>query len=181
MATESGIPTWLVVALVVFPVVLIATDGLFGAAAVVGPALALASVAAIPLLVVAIRRAGGSSAPMVTLTWMDDELLVEPNGVYARYALRRRVVIPFRDVTTVTVTGASTVPVGLRSPGTALTGLLRAGSYGAGSRRTFWLIRRGETVLVVDLAAGGDYRRVVLELEDPDGVAERLVRAVGER
>ncbi|HEX3825858.1 MAG TPA: hypothetical protein VHV82_01185 [Sporichthyaceae bacterium] len=61
----------------------------------------------------------------------------------------------------------------LRLPGTALPGVLRAGSYGRGDERQLWCVHRAEQVLVLDLI-GRPYCRVVLEVADPAGLAGRI-------
>jgi hypothetical protein len=67
----------------------------------------------------------------------------------------------------------------MRLPGTGVPGVIRAGSYGTGERRDFWNVRRGEYCLVIQLEPGQEYRRLVLEVADPQEVAERLRARVG--
>jgi hypothetical protein len=96
-------------------------------------------------------------------------------------ALRDRVTVPADAVTTIEARARREVPAeGLRRPGTSVPGLVRAGVYGAGARRDFWVVWRASVVLVVecrvdaDGTAGAGFRRLVLEVDDPAGEAERL-------
>lgn len=83
--------------------------------------------------------------------------------------------IPVASVAGVAVAPRRLVPqTGFRLPGTGIPGVLRAGSYGTGARRDFWLVRRADLVLVIELHPGGRYRRLVLEVPDPHAEALRL-------
>jgi hypothetical protein len=115
-----------------------------------------------------------------TLEVRDGELVVTLTWVDACLALRRRFRIPVGAVRGVAVAPRSAVPAtGLRAPGTGLPGVIRAGSYGFGSKRDFWFARRAKTLLVVVLEPGQAYRRLVLEVADPREVALRLRPDVG--
>ena len=54
--------------------------------------------------------------------------------------------------------------------------MIRAGYYGTGAQRDFWLTRRAEEVLVIELEPGERLRKPVLEVPDPRGTAELLQR-----
>ena len=60
----------------------------------------------------------------------------------------------------------------LRMGGTYVPGRLRAGRYGLGDRRQLWCVRRAPRVLAIDLV--GRPCRVVVEVEDPDGLAHDI-------
>jgi len=118
------------------------------------------------------------SAP--TLEVRDGELVVTLPWIDAVLAVRRRLRFPLGTVKGVAVAPRASVPAtGLRWPGTGLPGVIRAGSYGFGSSRDFWFVRRAATVLVVVLEPGEAYRRLVLQVADPDAVALQLRPDVG--
>jgi hypothetical protein len=54
-----------------------------------------------------------------------------------------------------------------------------AGSYGTGDKRDFWLVRKADELLVIELRPGAAYRRIVLEVSDPHAEALRLRPELG--
>lgn len=105
----------------------------------------------------------------------DQFLVVTLTGLDRLTALRGRLRVPTSSVRSIAAQARRKVPhTGLRLPGTALPGVIRAGSYGLGEHRDFWLTRRAQKVLVIELAPGQSYRRVVLQVPDPDEQADRL-------
>lgn len=110
----------------------------------------------------------------------DESLVVRFSGMDALFCLRRTLRVPLGLVKGVAAAPRQLVPTaGLRLPGTSIPGVLRAGSYGTGAHRDFWLVRRAPQVLVFELASGAPYRRVVLEVADPSAEAARLRPLVG--
>ena len=115
---------------------------------------------------------------MANLTIDGDDLLVTLPGWDALWAMKRELRVPLRAVVGVRHDPvlASQWPRGLRVPGSHLPGLLTAGSYwqpGRPGTWSFWSVRHPRQAIVVDLDAG-HYRRLVLEVADPDA-AVRLV------
>jgi hypothetical protein len=110
----------------------------------------------------------------------DGELVVRPRGLEAVFALCRELRFPLPQVLGVAVVARHSVPAtGLRLGGTGFPGLIRAGRYGTGATRDFWLVHRAQQVLVIELAPGAAYRRIVLEVPDPDAEALRLQPMLG--
>jgi hypothetical protein len=56
--------------------------------------------------------------------------------------------------------------------------VIRYGSYGLGSRREFWAVTRQSEVVVIETSEG-TYRRLVLGVGDPHGVAGAITAAIG--
>ena len=109
-----------------------------------------------------------------------DNLVVQLRGWDALYCVKRRIAFPLADVDGVGVYMRSQVPAeGLRAPGTAIPGLIRAGSYGRGDTRDFWNVRAAEEVLVIQLKPGSEYRRIVLEVPAPREEMLRLRPLLG--
>ena len=134
----------------------------------------------LPLLLVVgflvpIRR-----SPAVTVRVQDDVLHIDL-GIWDKlYCFRRDLAVPVTDVEGVAVAPRHLLPtVGLRLPGTDLPGVIRAGSFGTGSNRDFWNVRTSQTLLVIELRPGAEYRRTVLELSDPTTAARELRPLVG--
>jgi hypothetical protein len=110
----------------------------------------------------------------------DRDLAVHITGKDALFALCRTIRLPLRLVKGVAAAPRSAVPqTGLRLPGTGIPGVLRAGTYGSGSTRDFWLVRRAQQVLVIELEPGAPYRRIVLEVPDAQAEAVRLRPLLG--
>lgn len=106
-------------------------------------------------------------------------LVVRLPGWDGVWAMKRSVKVPLLQVAHVTASDAADVPRrGMRMPGTALPGVIRSGSYGSGAQRELWNVRRATRVLVIDLDPAEPYARIVLEVADPDGLAERLREAL---
>lgn len=67
---------------------------------------------------------------------------------------------------------------GLRLPGTAVPGVVRAGSYRSPrTGRSLWCAHRAPRVLLVDLT-GQRYDHLVLEVADPEGLCRSISRAL---
>jgi hypothetical protein len=112
---------------------------------------------------------------VIDLAVVDDALRVRISGWDAVWSLCRGMTIPLASIRGIAVAPRAKVPAtGLRLPGTGVPGVIRAGSYGTGATRDFWLVRRAGEVLVIELEPGEPYRRIVLELPDPHEVCLRL-------
>ena len=108
------------------------------------------------------------------------DLLVTLRGLDRVLAMKGSLRFPLARVRGVAVSDRKLVPhTGFRLPGTSLPGVIRAGSYGTGAARDFWLVRRAAEVLVIELEPGQPYRRLILELDDPQAVALALRPTVG--
>ena len=117
----------------------------------------------------------------VEVTDVDGEtrLVVRLPAWDAIWAMKRSVTVPLLRVAHVTASDAAGVPRrGMRMPGTALPGVIRSGSYGSAPQRELWNVRRAARVLVIDLNPPEPYARIVLEVADPDGLAEQLREAL---
>ena len=135
---------------------------------------AVALVALVALLVAAFLLPA-RRRPRITLEQSPEEVVVVLHGWDAVYSLRRRIVVPRRLLARVFADDRGDVPArGLRVPGTALPGVIRAGTYRADGRREFWDVRRADRVLVLDCVEPAPFHRIVLEVADPDGEAARL-------
>jgi hypothetical protein len=133
------------------------------------------AVAALFLLVNVRRRTN------VSIDVTADDVTVSLHGWDALYCLRRRLTVPRTAVAGVCVGRQDRLPrEWMRLPGTAIPGLIRAGSYGAATHRDFWDVRRAAEVLVIELVRdAGPYRRIVLEVADPHAEARRLQPDLG--
>lgn len=129
---------------------------------------------------IAIVMVGARTPSGVELTVEDGCLRMRITGKDAFYALCRGMSLPLASIKGVAVAPRHLVPqTGLRLLGTGIPRVLRAGSYGTGSARDFWLVRQAEEFLVIELELGEPYRRLVLEVPNPHAEALRLRPMVG--
>jgi hypothetical protein len=130
-----------------------------------------AGLAAICLLVL---LASMARTPQIRLQIKDDVLTLRLGALDAMFALRRSIVVPASAVTAVLVQAHVTAPPTIRFPGTSLPGLIHAGSYFVGADQEFWNVRRARLFLAVHLGAGGKFRKLVLQVDDPRSMASDL-------
>lgn len=101
-------------------------------------------------------------------------LVVRMRGLNKLWAFRNRIELPLRSVTGVEVKSKlDRMPIGLRMPGTSIPGVIIVGSYRSEGHRSFYAIRRGEDVLVIDLE-GAKYQRIVVETSEPQMRADAI-------
>jgi hypothetical protein len=133
------------------------------------------SAALVSGLVLAMLAAVWFLPARVDLDVRDGALVVRPRGMDVLWCLRSRIEIPLAAVAMVRVVPRSQAPrSGFRRPGTALPGVITAGSYGTGDSRTFWNARRADRLLLISCRLGSEYKSLVLEVPDPDAMAARL-------
>jgi hypothetical protein len=107
-------------------------------------------------------------------------LVVQLTGLDRLLAFTSRLTFDVTDVRGVGVTQRRLIPAtGFRLPGTSVPGLLRAGTFGTRPNRDFWLVRKAESVLVIELQPGQPFRRLILEMPDPQSEATRLRPTLG--
>ena len=130
------------------------------------------------LVVVGFLLYASTRPPRVSLLVEGDALRVHLSPLDKVVCFRGDLVVPLSQVASVRAVRSAEVPrTGFRLPGTSLPGVTRAGSYGTGDQRDLWDVRRGESLLVLELR-GAAYRRVVLEVPDPAAEARRLESVV---
>ena len=110
---------------------------------------------------------------LVSVRVVDDTVIVTALGNKRFLALRRQVTFPRQQISGVRIADFRTIPLGLKMPGTAIPGVITAGSYGSGAQRTFCLVRKGRQAVVIDLHAC-EYARVIVEVPNPEAVVAEL-------
>ncbi|AFY56052.1 hypothetical protein Riv7116_3601 [Rivularia sp. PCC 7116] len=82
--------------------------------------------------------------------------------------------IPLSHIEQVTTTAPQTTWKELRSPGTALPGLVRAGTYYSQRGKEFWLVNyRKNNYLTIELQ-NENYKRIVMTVENNEFWQQRL-------
>ena len=114
---------------------------------------------------------------MNIVTIVDNNLVVEPQGLDKLWSLKRRLEIPLASVRGATFDpGANNEPKGLRAPGLAIPGKW-AGTFLRDGERSFWNVSKpGETV-VIELA-NEHYDRLILTVDDPRALVDQINTAI---
>lgn len=114
---------------------------------------------------------------MTNVTIDGATLRIALEGMDKVWALKGDLEVPLAQIERVLVAPPDVKPQGLRAPGTALPGVIYAGTWRGRGTKEFWNVRRHhERTLVLDLA-GSDYTRIAIEVEDPATLAAEIDRA----
>lgn len=117
---------------------------------------------------------------MVELAIEKDGLVLKVRGWSKLWALKRQMRFPLSNVGVVRWDPAVAKGwwKGWRVPGTHVPGVIVAGTYYRRGGREFWDIRDGRKALTIDLKHA-KYRRLVVDVEDPQGVVTMINEALG--
>jgi len=89
--------------------------------------------------------------------------------------------IPLSHIQQVATTAPKTTWKELRSPGTSLPGLVRAGTYYSQRGKEFWLVNeRKDNYLTIELQ-DEDYKRIVVTVEGNESWQQKLSQEIGNR
>ena len=120
---------------------------------------------------------------MVTVDITPTEVVIRPRGLHRLWALKREVRIPRRQLkgveAGVSPDARARLRHSLRQPGTAVRGLITAGSYCSKGRWAFWdVVGRGERAVTLT-TEGHRYAELVVDVEEPGVTVDALQRAIG--
>lgn len=119
----------------------------------------------------------------VTVAIDGDGLDIHVGGLDRWWGLRSRIEIPLARVTGARVvpTGEATADRWLRTGGLGFPGLAAVGHFrGRDAKKQWWRVYRGERVLIIDLDDTSHFDRLVLEVDEPDSIADAINDAIGE-
>ncbi|MCK4177991.1 hypothetical protein [Aciditerrimonas ferrireducens] len=124
------------------------------------------------LLAVAARTGGAPALVAVE----GDALRIRPRGAVRVWAFAGPLDVPLRQVLAVAWSAQPGLPPGVRTHGTALPGVCFLGTFADRSRgiRERWLTFANRPVLVLELAAGTGFTRVVAQVADPQATCDQL-------
>jgi hypothetical protein len=111
---------------------------------------------------------------LVDVEVFETQVTVRPKGLNKVWAFRRALFIPMSTIRSArVVSGMRHLSKGWRFPGTAIPGLVLAGTYVKSGERSFYALRDGRDILLLELE-GHTYRRIGVQTSDPFAVADRI-------
>jgi hypothetical protein len=116
---------------------------------------------------------------VVAIEFRPDRLIIRIEGWDRLWALKSQLEVPLAQIAGVR-TGRESGRGGWhgwRIPGTQIPGLITAGSYFQRGKRSFWLVRDPDRVIVIELI-DEPYDRLVLEVENPAAMVSRIQSAI---
>jgi hypothetical protein len=119
---------------------------------------------------------------MVTVSVEDDRVRFEVQGWDKLWALKSQLEFPLSHIDSVRV---DPEPArgwwhGLRIPGTQIPGIITAGTFYQLDGAVFYDVHDPDRTIVLELNHE-HYKRLVIEVEDPEAVVERLNAAIANR
>jgi hypothetical protein len=115
---------------------------------------------------------------MARISIADDHLTVRLRGLSRIWAMRSGVTVALSHVQGATADpGARREPKGRRSPGLHVPGVAAVGTFHRDGEKTLWEVYRGDRAVVIQLS-GEPYDRLIVEVDDPRDVVERINRAI---
>ena len=117
---------------------------------------------------------------MVELSIEQGDLVVEIRGWSRLWAFKRHLRVPLSQIRAVRwdPTVAKGWWKGWRVPGTHIPGVITAGTFYRRGGRDFWDVRGGSKAVTIELERG-KYRRLVVEVADPQSTVTRINEALG--
>jgi hypothetical protein len=108
-----------------------------------------------------------------------DQLRIELTPMERFWAVHveKTIAIPLAQIRQVTTDAPATNWQEIRSPGTSVPGLIKAGTYYHDGLRSFWYTQPKKPVLTLELASDAYYRKVVLALNDNLAWRDRIKAA----
>ncbi|MBL1074720.1 hypothetical protein JK358_09950 [Nocardia sp. 2] len=112
---------------------------------------------------------------MVELEVVGTTVTVHVTGAHRVLALREHVTFDLANVVSVSVAEVDLRPPWLRAPGAFFPGVIAAGTFRGKGRKEFWdTLFQGRAVRIE--LAGGEFTRLVVDVEDPEA-AMRMLKA----
>ena len=115
-----------------------------------------------------------------------DTLEVHIQGWWRFWTFRRHISVPYASIMSVThdARTAGNGPVGLRSPGTNLPGLILGGTYrkfwGDEHRTEFWARRQADKCITLNVW-GHHFDALVIEVDDPEWEVRQIREVLRDR
>jgi hypothetical protein len=125
---------------------------------------------------------------MVEAVITNELLKVLIRGTHKLWAMKNSVEIPLTSIESAHVDPetARAGPEGTRNSGTHVPGVITAGTYNAGVKRTFWDVHNPDNAIRIKLKSGydlfagieGRYDELIVEVDNPAETVDRINRAL---
>ncbi|MGI5245869.1 hypothetical protein [Dactylosporangium sp. CA-139066] len=120
--------------------------------------------AAVPLLLAAALLALMKVPTNLQLTVTDTALVIEPQGLDRWWTRRDRIEVPLTSISSIRIAPRSEAPPPSgRHAALHIEGLITAGAWAD----TFWDVRRGDQLLVIECLPGAEFAMLVLQFANP--------------
>jgi hypothetical protein len=108
-----------------------------------------------------------------------DQLRIELTRMERFWAIHldKTITVPLTQIRQVSTEVPPTTWQEIRSPGTAVPGVIKAGTYYQNRVRSFWYTQPKKPVLALELAPDAYYRKVVLAIDDNLDWRDRIAAA----
>ena len=142
----------------------------------------LSAGAAVVLLVgLILRKAFGTAPTKVEI--IGSNMLVHVKGINKLAAFKSRLEVPLSHVVSAEAAGPELMRQwqwAVRNPGTALPGVIMAGTYYKKDERAFWDVYNPNKAIVVRLRDEG-YALLAIEVENPPATLAAIQETIGQR
>lgn len=116
---------------------------------------------------------------MVTVSVENSNLVMRVSGFSKLLTFKNEISVPIKHVRGITADpGAFDMPRGIRSPGISVPGVVYAGTFYHEGDKVFWDVHNPAKTVVIELE-GEDFKRFIVEVEDPLQVVKTLERSIG--
>jgi hypothetical protein len=116
---------------------------------------------------------------MVTISIDGDNLMVVVSGIGKVLALRSELTVPLKHVVSAKLDPkATSLPKGLKGPGTRVPGLIYAGTFHKDGEKVFWDVRKSDCAIVIELK-NEDFKQLVVEVKDPKATLQLINSHIG--
>ncbi len=117
---------------------------------------------------------------MIKPSILDNKLILEVEGFDKLWTLKSRLEFNINHVKNVRIEKLSSFKgyQGIRSPGTSIPHVIRAGTFIQNNKKVFWDVHKAEEVVVLELDDEA-FKELVIEINDPEGFVTKLQEKLG--
>lgn len=117
---------------------------------------------------------------MIKPSILDNKLILEVEGLDKVWTLKSRLELNINHVKNLHIEKLSSFKgfQGLRSPGTYIPHVIRAGTFIHHNKKVFWDVHKAEKVVVLELDDEA-FSELVIEVNDPEGFVAELQEKLG--